>query len=66
MDSKWIFKIKQCSDDTTDKYKARLVARGFTQRQRQDVAAVPDPSGGDCEPQEVVSPPNVPQGRLPK
>jgi histone deacetylase 1/2 len=29
---KWIFKIKQHSDGSLDKYKARLVARGFTQQ----------------------------------
>ena len=34
--SKWIFKIKTKSDGTLDKYKARLVARGFTQVQGLD------------------------------
>jgi histone deacetylase 1/2 len=29
---KWIFKVKQHSDGSLDKYKARLVARGFTQQ----------------------------------
>ncbi len=28
---KWIFKIKYKADDTIQKYKARLIARGFTQ-----------------------------------
>jgi histone deacetylase 1/2 len=29
---KWIFKVKQHADGSIDKYKARLVARGFTQQ----------------------------------
>ena len=34
--SKWIFKIKTKADGSIDKYKARLVARGFTQIQGVD------------------------------
>ena len=29
---KWVFKTKQNADGTTDRYKARLVARGFSQK----------------------------------
>lgn len=31
VDNKWIFKIKRNSDNSIERYKARLVARGFTQ-----------------------------------
>jgi histone deacetylase 1/2 len=34
--SKWIFKVKTQFDGTIDRYKARLVARGFTQLPRLD------------------------------
>lgn len=30
--NRWVFKIKQKADGTTDKYKARLVVKGFTQK----------------------------------
>ena len=29
--SKWVFRIKKKADGSVEKYKARLVARGFTQ-----------------------------------
>ena len=34
--SKWIFKIKHVADESVEKYKARFVARGFSQREGVD------------------------------
>ena len=34
--SKWIFKIKHAADGSIDKYKARFVARGFSQKEGVD------------------------------
>ncbi|CAM8960116.1 unnamed protein product [Rhodiola kirilowii] len=34
--SKWIYKVKRHSDGTIERYKARLVARGFTQEEGLD------------------------------
>jgi hypothetical protein len=36
LDSKWVFKIKHLSDRSVDKFKARLVATGWSQIQGQD------------------------------
>ena len=33
---KWIFKIKYLSDGSIEKYKARLIAKGFSQKQNVD------------------------------
>lgn len=34
--SKWIYKIKHATDGSIDKYKARFVARGFSQKEGID------------------------------
>lgn len=36
LDCKWVFKRKRCEDGDAGEYKARLVARGFTQRKGFD------------------------------
>ena len=34
--SKWIYKIKHATDDSVEKYKARFVAHGFSQKEGVD------------------------------
>jgi hypothetical protein len=36
VDSRWIFKIKHTKDGSIEKYKARFVAKGFSQREGVD------------------------------
>lgn len=36
VDSKWVFKIKMCDSNSDPVYRARLVAKGFTQKQGLD------------------------------
>jgi len=42
--SKWIFKIKHAADGIIDKYKARFVARGFSQLEGIDYEQIFDPT----------------------
>jgi hypothetical protein len=36
MTSKWIYKIKHVADGSIEKYKARFMARGFSQKEGED------------------------------
>ena len=36
MTSKWIYKIKHAADGSIEKYKARFIARGFSQKEGKD------------------------------
>ena len=33
IDCRWMYKIKHCADDIIERYKAKLVARGFSQQE---------------------------------
>lgn len=37
VDSKWVYKVKKNTPDGGIKYKARLVARGFTQKYAENL-----------------------------
>jgi hypothetical protein len=36
VNSKWVYKIKHTTDGSVDKYKARFMARGFSQKEGED------------------------------
>ena len=51
--SRWVFKVKQCSDGSVDKIKARLVAKGYTQAEGVDYGEVFHP-WHDFNPSELL------------
>jgi len=44
LDNKWVFKIKHNSDSSIQRYKARLVARGFSQQSEVDFTETYSPA----------------------
>jgi len=36
IDNRWVFRIQQSTDGSGDRYEARLVAKGYSQRARTD------------------------------
>ena len=54
--SKWVYKIKHAADISVDKYKARLVARGFSQKEGEDYDKKISPVSSYTSIRDIISP----------
>jgi hypothetical protein len=64
MTSKWIYKIKHVADGSIEKYKARFVARGFSQKDGVDYKETFAPIVGYTSIMVVISLASVMEWRI--
>ena len=53
--SKWIYKMKHATDESVEKYKARFVAKGFSQKEGIDYQETFAPVAGYSSIQTIIS-----------